>query len=112
MANGISSSWIKTRTAWQEIEYRRAKRAQFIKNDLAQMDTMNSTLADALQNRISGSSNIAAQAALKRVQAAAKAKLDENTKQIDDAQKLLDTTQKAVDSSSSTSTSTSVDTII
>jgi hypothetical protein len=47
------------------------------------------------------------------VQAAAKAKLAETTKQIDDAQSLVDQTQKSVDSTSTTTTSSGsvVDTV-
>jgi hypothetical protein len=61
---------------------------------------MNSAFTNTFQNRISQSANLFANAALKRVQAAAKAKTDEALKQIDDVQKLID---KTIGSSTSTS---------
>jgi hypothetical protein len=82
-------NWLPMQPAWKEMEIRRARRAQMIRQDTANMDAMNESMATALQNRISQSSNIAANAALKRVQAAGKAKASEMTKQIDDAQKLI-----------------------
>jgi hypothetical protein len=81
--------WVRTRSAWKEMEYQRARRAEFAKQDQANMDAVNNTMSTALQNKISGLANLAGEAALKRVQTAAKAKLDAATKQIDDTQKLL-----------------------
>ncbi len=106
MIGNVRFNWVKTRSAWQDMEYRRAKRAQFIKADLEQMDATNATFSNAMQNRISQSANIAAEATLKRVQATAKAKLEENSKQIEDAMSLIDTTQKSVDASASTTVNT------
>ena len=71
------------------MEIRRARRAEFMKQDQANLDAMNTAFTNTLQNRISQSANLFANAALKRVQAAAKAKADEALKQIDDAQKML-----------------------
>jgi len=85
-------NWLPMQPAWKEMEIRRARRAEMIKQDAANMDAMNESMDTAMQNRISMSANIAANAALKRVQAAGKAKATEMTKQIDDAQKLLDKT--------------------
>jgi hypothetical protein len=102
MVGGVRFNWVKTRSAWQEMEYRRAKRAEAIKKHLERMENVNATFANAFQNRISQSANLAAEAALKRVQDAAKAKLEETNKQIEEAQKLIDTTQKSVESTSST----------
>lgn len=106
MIGSVRFNWVPTRSAWQEMEYRRAKRAKAIKEDLDRMDSMNATFSNAFQNRILGSANIAAEAALKRVQAAAKAKLEANAKQIEDAQALLETTQKTVDANASTTVNT------
>jgi hypothetical protein len=88
-------NWLPMQPAWKEMEIRRARRAQMIKQDQANIDAMNFALDTAMQNSISKSANIAADATLKRVQAAAKAKATEMTKQIDDAQKLLDKTTPA-----------------
>jgi len=106
MIGNVRFNWVKTRSAWQDMEYRRAKRAQFIKDDIARMEATNATFSNVFQNRISQSSNIAAEAALKRVNADAKAKMLENAKQIEDAQVLLETTQKTVDATASTSVNT------
>jgi hypothetical protein len=102
MIGNVRFNWVKTRTSWQDMEYRRAKRAQFIKDDIARMEATNATFSAAFQNRISQSANIAAEAALKRVQTAAKAKLEEHGKSIEDAVNLIDQTQKSVDATAST----------
>jgi hypothetical protein len=105
-------NWLPMQPAWKEMEVRRARRAQMIRQDAANMDAMNESMATALQNRISQSSNIAANAALKRVQAAGKAKASEMTKQIDDAQKLIDKTSPSTQPASTpTAPSTVLDTI-
>lgn len=88
-------NWLPMQSAWKEMEIRRARRAEFLKQDQANLDAMNAAFTTAFQNRIMQSANLFATAALKRVQAAAKAKSDEALKQIDDAQKLLG--QTAVD---------------
>src|SRR4051794_24508328 len=88
--------WLSNRSAWQDMEYHRARRAEGLQQDQANMEAVNSAMSNALQNRISQSSNNAAEAALKRVKAAAQAKLDAGTKQIDNVQKLIDTTQKSI----------------
>jgi hypothetical protein len=106
MIGNVRFNWVKTRTAWQDMEYRRAKRAEFIKADIDRMDATNATFSNAMQNRISQSANITAEATLKRVQALAKAKLEENSKSIEDAIKLIDTTQKSVDATASTTVNT------
>jgi hypothetical protein len=67
-------NWLPMQPAWKEMEIRRARRAQMLRQDQANMDAMNTAMATALQNRITQLSNITANAALKRVQAAAKAK--------------------------------------
>jgi hypothetical protein len=106
MIGNVRFNWVKTRTSWQDMEYRRAKRAEFIKADLERMDATNATFANTMQNRISQSANITAEATLKRVQAAAKAKLEEHGKSLEDAIKLIDETQKSVDATASTTVNT------
>ena len=97
MIGNVRFNWVKTRSAWQDMEYRRAKRAEFIKADIQRMEETNATFSNAMQNRISQSATLTAEATLKRVQAAAKAKLEEHSNQIDDTIKLIDATQKSVD---------------
>ena len=103
--------WVKQRSAWQDIEYHRQKRAEFAAQDQANLDSMNTAMSTALQNKISQSSNLSAQAALKRVQSAAKAKLDETTKQIDDAQSLVDQTSKTTSTATTPAPSSVLDTV-
>jgi hypothetical protein len=91
--------WLNTPSAWQDMQHRRERRAALIKQHLDMMAGINSALSNALQNKISGSSSNAAQAALKRVQADGKAKSAEITKQIDSAQGVLDQTKAATGSS-------------
>ncbi len=107
MIGSVRFNWVPSRTSWQDMEYRRAKRAQFIKDDLARMEATNATFSDAMQNRISQSANLAAEATLKRVQAAAKAKIEENAKSLEDAIKLIDETQSSVNA-----TAASVNTVV
>src|SRR3954447_11407651 len=90
-------NWLPMQPAWKDMEIRRARRAEMLKQDQANIDAMNFAMDTAMQNRISQSSNIAANAALKRVQAAGKAKTTEMTKQIDAAQNLLKKTMPPVD---------------
>jgi hypothetical protein len=103
--------WINTRSAWQDMEYHRQKRAEGLAQDQANMDAVNTAMSTALQNRISQSSNNAAQAALDRVKAATKAKLSNTTRQLDDAQKLIDTTQKSIPAPSTTGTASVLSTV-
>jgi hypothetical protein len=103
--------WVKQRSAYQDMVYHRAKRAQFAAQDQANLDAMNTAMSTALQNKISQSANLSANAALKRVQAAAKAKIDETTKQIDAAQSLVDQTSKTA-SASSTATASSTSSVL
>jgi hypothetical protein len=96
-------NWLPMRPAWKEMEIRRERRAEFAKQDQANIDAMNAAFANAFKNRIDESAKLFATAALKRVQAAAKDKNDDLLKQIDDAQKLVE--QTTVSSSSTTKTS-------
>jgi hypothetical protein len=111
-AYGIKKfGWVKQRSAYQDMVYHRARRAEFAKQDQANLEAMNNAMSTAMQNRISKLADIAAQAALKRVQAATKAKLDEATKQIDAAQSLVDQTSKSASSTSSTGSTSVLDTV-
>src|SRR4051812_25240948 len=103
--------WLSTRSAWQDMEYHRQKRAEGLAQDQANMDAVNNAMATALQNKISQASNNAAQAALTRLKAAANAKLAATTKQIDDAQNLINTTQKSIAAPSASGTSTVLSTV-
>ena len=87
--------WFSSRSAWKEMEYHRARRAEFTKNDLSGMETINNAMSNALQNKISRLADLAGNAALKRVQAATKAKAAETQKQLDQTLKKLDTAQSA-----------------
>lgn len=89
--------WLSSRSAWQEMEYHRAKRAEFAQSDQSSMDSMNNAMTTALQSKISGSATLAGNAALKRVQAAAKAKQAEAQKQLEETTKKLDAAQKTAD---------------
>lgn len=93
----MNFTWVKTRSAWQELEYQRGRRAAFVKDMREKMDAVNSALMGAQQDKISGIATLAAEAALKRVQAATKAKTDETIKQIDDTQKSLDAAKASID---------------
>ena len=111
-AYGIKKfGWVKQRSAYQDMVYHRARRAEFAKQDQANLEAMNNAMSTAMQNRISKLADIAAQAALKRVQAATKAQLDEATKQIDAAQSLVDQTSKSASSTSSTGSTSVLDTV-
>ena len=97
-------NWLPTRSAWQELEYHRVLRAAALQDELDAVTAINSAMSAALQNNISGSATNAAQAALKRVQAAAKAKNAETTKNIDQAQKLIDNTKASLGADASANT--------
>jgi hypothetical protein len=81
--------WFNHPSAWQDMQNRRERRSAAIKAHLDMMNAVNNAFATAQQNSISGLAKIAAQAALNRVQAAAKAKQAEVLKGIDEAQSLI-----------------------
>jgi hypothetical protein len=101
--------WFSTKSAWKDMQDRRARRAEAIKRHLDMMDSINTAMSGAQQNKISGMSLNAAQSALTRIQALAKAKSSEITAKIDSAQALVDSTQATV--SPTTGTSTMLDTV-
>jgi hypothetical protein len=95
--------WLKSRSAYQDMQYHRQRRAEFTKKHQAMMDAVNLAMSNAQHNKITGSSNLAAEAAVKRVREMALAKADELTKQIDDAKSLVDKTTASTGSSTGTS---------
>jgi hypothetical protein len=95
--------WLKSRSAYQDMQYHRQRRAEFNKKHQAVMDAANMAISNAQYNKISGLSNLAAEAAVKRVQQMAMAKADELTKHIDDAKSLVDKTTASTGSSTGTS---------
>ena len=101
--------WLKSRSAYQDMQHHRQRRAEFTKKHQAMMDAVNVAMANAQQNKITGLSNLAAEAAVKRVREVAMAKADELTKQIDDAKGLVEKTKAG--STSSTGSPNMLDTI-
>lgn len=93
----MNFTWVKTRSAWQELEYQRVRRAAYMKDMRARMDAVNSALMGAQQSKISGIATLAAEAALKRVQEATKAKTEQTINQIDETQTALDTVKTSLD---------------
>ena len=93
--------WLKNRSAYQDMQYHRQRRAEFTKKHQAMMDAVNLAMTNAQQNKITASSNLAAEAAVKRVREVALAKADEMTKRIDEAKALVDKTQAGTSSGSS-----------
>src|SRR6476660_7074120 len=51
-------NWLPMQPVWKDMEIRRARRAEFAKQDQANLDAMNFAMANALQNRITQSSNL------------------------------------------------------
>ena len=101
--------WLKSRSAYQDMQQHRQRRAEFTKKHQAMMDAVNLAMANAQQNKITGLSNLAAEAAVKRVRELALAKTDELTKQIDDAKGLVDKTRAST--TPSTGSSNMLDTV-
>ena len=95
--------WLKSRSAYQDMQYHRQRRAEFTKKHQAMMEAVNLAMSNAQHNKITGSSNLAAEAAVKRVREMALAKADELTKQIDDAKSLVDKTTASTGPSTGTS---------
>jgi hypothetical protein len=100
--------WLSTPSAWQNMQNRRERRGAAIKAHLDMMDGINAALSNAQQNQLSGMAKNAAQAALTRVQADAKAKSAAVVNQIDSAQSVLGAAKAA---GSSNATSTVLDTL-
>jgi hypothetical protein len=69
--------WLSTPTAWQQAEAWRARRQAMAQDFMNTSDLINASFANAAGDRIAGSAKLAAQAAVARIKAAAKAKLDQ-----------------------------------
>jgi hypothetical protein len=85
-------NWLPMPSAWKQAETWRARRASLTADSLNVSDTFNTLFAKANDDKIKGLAKLAGDAALKRINAAAKAKFDEiaNTKVagIDDVPKV------------------------
>ena len=69
--------WLPTPTAWQEAEAWRARRQAMAQDFLAASDAVNASFANAATDQIAGMAKLAANAAVGRIKAAAKAKFDQ-----------------------------------
>lgn len=76
-------NWLPRRSAWQEAEAWRARRQAMVQETLNAGDAFNTTFATAATDQAAGLARLAAQAAVKRIQAAGKAKLDLALGQLD-----------------------------
>ena len=101
--------WFRSKSAYQDMQQHRQRRAEFTKKHQAMMDAVNLAMTNAQQNKITGLSNLAAEAAVKRVREMAMAKADELTKRVDDAKSLVDKTKAGT--GTSTGTSNMLDTV-
>jgi hypothetical protein len=68
--------WITKRSAWQETQAWREKRRAMAEEFQSKTATLANSFASAQANLISGSTNLAVEAATARVQAALRAKLN------------------------------------
>ncbi len=82
-------------SAWRQLENWRLAQSQFNAQALSNQDLLNSALADAMTSFYTGLTTLAGQAALKRVQTAAKAKAAEASAAADKALASLPTTAGA-----------------
>jgi hypothetical protein len=71
-------NWLPTQSSWQESEAWRARRQALVQDTLNAGDTANSIFATAATDQIKGLATLAAQAAVKRIKAATKAKIDQS----------------------------------
>jgi hypothetical protein len=82
MAEIRKFGWLTTPSAWKQAQAWRARRAAFTAESLNAGDTFNALFSKANKDKIEGMAKIAAEAAVKRINLAAKAKFDQiaNTK--------------------------------
>jgi hypothetical protein len=104
-------NWVPRRSAWQNLQERRARRSEAIQKRLDLMNSLGTSVSNALQNNITTAASNAGHAALKRVQQSAKDVSAKIQSQIDAAQSLIDQTSAPTSSSSSGSNSSWIDTI-
>jgi hypothetical protein len=99
--------WVKQRSVYQDLEYHRARRAEIAADEQSALDSINTAMTAAQQNKLETLSKIAGQRALQRIQDAAKAKAAETAQQAGEAQRFLEDAQRR--SSLVPDTSASVD---
>jgi hypothetical protein len=69
--------WLATPSAWQEAEAWRARRQAMARDFLDNSDLVNASFANAATDQIAGLAKLAANAAVVRIKAATKAKLNQ-----------------------------------
>lgn len=84
-----------TNSSYKTLQAKRASIAASLSSTQSALSAITSAFATAQQDKISGLANLAARAAIARVQEDAKAKKAEALKQIDGAQKTLDDAKTA-----------------
>jgi hypothetical protein len=99
---GLKSARQNQKSAWQTMKANRARIAASLSSAQSNLSSITSAFASAQQNRISGLGILAANAALARVQAEAKAKSTEILTQIDGVQKTINDTNTASTASTTT----------
>jgi hypothetical protein len=76
MAGIRKFGWLPKPSAWKETQAWRSRRAAFNADSINANDNLNSLFAKANSNKIEGMAKLAAEAAVKRIKLAAKAKFD------------------------------------
>jgi hypothetical protein len=76
-------NWVKRPTAWQQAEAWRLQRRNFTQKSMSDADTFNVMFARSAADRVEGLVKLATEAAVKRINAAAKAKIDETVAGLD-----------------------------
>jgi len=86
MSLGIKKfNWLPAPSAWKQAQAWRARRAAFTADALNASDNFTALFAKANANKIEGMAKLAGEAAVKRINAAAKVKIDETVVGIDKA---------------------------
>ncbi len=84
MSLGIKKfNWVRTPSAYQQMRAWRARQRDFTEKSISSGDMFNSVVAQAKADESKGLVKLATQAAVKRMQAAAKSKVDETIAGID-----------------------------
>jgi hypothetical protein len=77
--------WFQKQTAWQEMQVRQQKSAAYRKKADTQRTALNNMLQTLATDQFTGAGDLAAKAALKRIEAAAAEKKKETQRKVDDA---------------------------
>lgn len=77
--------WFQKQSPWQEMQARREKSSAFRERDASQRNMLNSTLQSLASDQFTGAGDLAAKAAIKRIQAEAAEKTKESQRRVDDA---------------------------